>query len=168
MLQNRIPRVCFYFCSMEQNSKLFSLPQNGLERNSKCLHQILFHGKNSELFSLPQNGSERNSKCLYLHLFHGTEIQVVFSSLEWLRTGFQELLLFLFQGTKLRPHFSSAEWFGMEFREISIPRNSGILMEQTNCSVYSIFRSLIFLSEIANPSNCLPHHNFLGMLENSS
>jgi hypothetical protein len=36
-----IPRVCFYFCSTEQNSELFSLPGKGLERNSES---FLFRG----------------------------------------------------------------------------------------------------------------------------
>ncbi len=66
-----IPRVCFYFCSTEQNSEFFSLPRKGLERNS----------------------------------------------------GF-----FLFRGT------------------------AGIPSEITVCSVYSVSRGIIFLSEIPNPS----------------
>jgi hypothetical protein len=63
MLRNKILRVCYYFCSKERNSELFSLPRNG----------------------------------------------------------------FLFRGT------------------------AGIPPEQSNCSVYSVFRRIIFLSEIANP-----------------
>jgi len=39
MVWNRIPSVCFYFCSTERNSELFSLPRNGSEfsvpRNSR-------------------------------------------------------------------------------------------------------------------------------------
>ncbi len=76
----------------------------------------------------------------------------------------ESLLLFLFQGTEFRVDFSSAEWLGREFREFAsilvpwhrIPsseRNSesflfrgtaGIPPEQTNCSVYSVFRGVIF------------------------
>jgi len=70
MVQKRIPRVCFYFCSMVQNSEHFSPLRNGSEGNSES---------------------------------------------------------FLFRGT------------------------AGIPPEQTNCSVYSVFRGIIFLSEIANP-----------------
>jgi hypothetical protein len=33
-VRNGIPRVCFYFCSKERNSELFSLPRKGSERNS--------------------------------------------------------------------------------------------------------------------------------------
>jgi hypothetical protein len=70
MVWNRIPSVCFYFCSTDPNSELFSLPRNGSERNSES---------------------------------------------------------FLFRGTAAIPP------------------------EETNCSVYSVFRGIIFLSEIANP-----------------
>ncbi len=79
---------------------------------------------NSELFSLPRNVSERNAESLLLVLFHGTEF---------------------------RAFFSSAERFGTEFRQFSVPRNSRNSPEQSNCSV---FRGIIFLSEIANPSDC--------------
>ncbi len=74
---------------------------------------------------------------------------------------------------------SSAEWFGTKFREfapifaprngilscflfrgrvrngiprISVPRNSRIPSEITICSVNSVFRGIISLSEIPNPS----------------
>ncbi len=41
MVQNRITRVGFYFCSLVQNSKPFSPLQNGSERNSES---FLFRG----------------------------------------------------------------------------------------------------------------------------
>ncbi len=69
-----IPIVCFFFCSTELNSELFSLLRKGLERNSES---------------------------------------------------------FLFRGT------------------------AGIPLEITICSVYSVFRGIIFLSEIPNPSTKL-------------
>ncbi len=34
-VRNRIMEVCFYFCSTERNSELFSLPRKGSERNSE-------------------------------------------------------------------------------------------------------------------------------------
>ncbi len=34
-VRNRIMGVCFYFCSTERNSELFSLPRKGSERNSE-------------------------------------------------------------------------------------------------------------------------------------
>jgi hypothetical protein len=98
MVRNGIPRVCFYFCSTERNS---------------------------ELFSLPRKGSELNSASMLLFLFHGTEFRVV---------------------------FSSAEGFGTEFREFLFRRTAGIPSEITICSVNFVFRGIIFLSEIPNPS----------------
>jgi hypothetical protein len=35
MVQNGLPRVCFYFCSRGRNSQLFSLPRKGSEQNSE-------------------------------------------------------------------------------------------------------------------------------------
>jgi hypothetical protein len=63
MIRNEIPRICFYFCSTERNS---------------------------ELFSLPLKGSEGNSESSLLFLFHGTEFRVVFSSAEGFGTEFRE------------------------------------------------------------------------------
>ncbi len=86
--------------------------------------------QNSKLLSLLQNGSERYSESLLIFLFHGTEF---------------------------RAFFSSEEWYGTEFWYFSVPRNIRSL-EQTICSVYSIFRWIIFLSEIANPKYRLLFH----------
>ncbi len=63
MVWNRFPSVCFYFCSTERNS---------------------------ELFSLQRNGSEQNSESLLLFLFHCTEFLAFFSSVEWFGTEFRE------------------------------------------------------------------------------
>ncbi len=63
MFRNRIPSVCFYFCSTEWNT---------------------------ELFSLPQNSSEWNPASLLLFLFRGTEFRVFFSSAERFGTEFKE------------------------------------------------------------------------------
>jgi hypothetical protein len=41
MVQNGVPRVCFYFCSMVQNSEHFSPLRNSSERNSD---RFLFRG----------------------------------------------------------------------------------------------------------------------------
>jgi hypothetical protein len=76
---------------------LFSLSQNGSERNSEPCFWFCSMVQNSEHFSLLRNRSERTEN-------------------------------FLFRGT------------------------AGILPEQTNCSVYSVFRRIIFFSEIANPT----------------
>jgi hypothetical protein len=61
------------------------------------------------------------------------------------------LLLFLFHGTEFRVIFSSAEGFGTEFRDFLFRGRAGIPSEITICSVYSVFRGIIFLSEIPNP-----------------
>jgi hypothetical protein len=82
--------------------------------------------RNSEWCSLPQKGSEQNYGSLLLFLFHGTEFRVI---------------------------FSSAEGFGMEFRDFLFRGTTGIPSEITICSVYSVFRGIIFLSEIPNPSS---------------
>jgi hypothetical protein len=80
---------------------------------------------NSEFLSLPLKRSEGNSESLLLFLFNGTEFRVV---------------------------FSSSEGFGTEFREFLLRGTAGIPSEVAICSVYSVFRGIIFLSEIPNPS----------------
>jgi hypothetical protein len=82
--------------------------------------------RNSELCSLPQKGSEQNYGSLLLFLFHGTEFRVI---------------------------FSSSEGFGTEFRDFLFRGTTGIPSEITICSVYSVFRGIIFLSEIPNPNH---------------
>ncbi len=67
MVQDGIPRVCFYFCHSEQNSEHFSLPRNGSEWNSESL--LLFCSTVSNIFLFQGNGSERNSESF---LFCGT------------------------------------------------------------------------------------------------
>ncbi len=84
-----------------------------------------FQERNSELYSLPQKGSEQNYGILLLFLFHGTEFRVI---------------------------FFSAEGFGTEFRDFLFRGTTGIPSEITICSVYSVFRGIIFLSEIPNPT----------------
>ncbi len=64
----------------------------------------------------------------------------------------ESLLLFLFHGTEFRDVFSSAEGFGTEFRDFLFRGTAGIPSEITICSVYSVFRGIIFLSEIPNPT----------------
>jgi hypothetical protein len=109
-------RVCFYFCSTERNSELFSLPLNVSEGNSVSLLLSLFHERNSELFSLSLMGLEWNSESLLLFLFHGTEFRDV---------------------------FSPTEGFGTEFREFLFRGTAGIPSEITICSDYSVFHGII-------------------------
>ncbi len=42
MVRNGIPTVCFYICSTERNSELFSLPLKGSEGNSESMLMFLF------------------------------------------------------------------------------------------------------------------------------
>ncbi len=72
---------------------------------------------NSELFSFPLKGLGGNSESLLLFLVHGTEFRVV---------------------------FSSTEGFGTEFRKFLFRGTAGIPSEITICSVYSVFRGIIF------------------------
>ncbi len=100
MVLIRIPSVCFYFCSTEWNSELFSLPLRGMVQNkiTKVFFYFCSTVQNSEHFSHLWNGTEWNSES------------------------------FLFCGT------------------------AGIPPEQTNCSVYSVFRGINFFV-----GNCQPY-----------
>jgi hypothetical protein len=96
----------------------------------------------------------------------GMEFRTFFSSTEQFGTEFREfpvsrniseqnsenLLLFLFHGKEF-PAFSSSRNSSERNSESFLFRGTaGIQLEQTNCSVYSVFRGIIFLSEIANPT----------------
>ncbi len=91
--------------------------------------------RKSEFFSLLRKGSERNSESLPPFLFHGTELRVV---------------------------ISSAEGFGTEFRDFLFRGTPGIPSEITIGSVYSVFRGIIFLSEIPNPSRDVTYQSLPG------
>jgi hypothetical protein len=66
-------------------------------------------------------------------------------------TKFCEFPSIFFHGTEFGVVFSSAEGFGTEFREFLFRGTAGIPSELTISSVYSVFRGIIFLSEIPNP-----------------
>ncbi len=68
MVRNRITSVCFYFCSMERNSELFSLLWNGSEWNPRVCFYFCSTVQNSEHFSPLQKGLEQNSESF---LFRG-------------------------------------------------------------------------------------------------
>ena len=91
----------------------------GMVRNGIPRIYIYFGSteRNSELFFLPEKGSEQNYGRLFLFLVHGTEFRVF---------------------------FSSAEEFGTEFRDFLFRGTTGIPSEITICSVYSVFRGIIF------------------------
>ncbi len=119
------------------------VPRNGIPscflfrwRVRKGIPRVCFYfcstKRNIELFSLPLKCSEGN---------------------------YESLLLFLFNGTEFRVVFSSAEGFGTEFRGFRFRGTAGNPSEITICSVYSVFRGIIFLPEIPNPISTpiLPH-----------
>ncbi len=58
---------------------------------------------------------------------------------------------FCFHGKEFRVVFSSAKVFGTEFRGFLFCGTAGIPSELTIFSIYSVFRRIIFLSEISNP-----------------
>jgi hypothetical protein len=125
------------------------------------LSWYLFHG-------MVRNGTPR--VCFYF-LLHGKEFRVVFSSAEWLVTEFREFasifvplngissfalfrrrvrnrtmrVCFYFCSTgQILSCFLSAEGFEMEFRDFLFRGTTRIPSEITICSVYSIFRRIIF------------------------
>jgi hypothetical protein len=121
---------------------------------------------------LPRHASERNSESLLLFLFHGMEFRVVFSSEEWFGTVFQVfasifvprngipsfflfhgmvqngipqvLLLNLSHGTEFRAFFPLGNGSERNSESFTFCGTAGIPLEQTNCSVYSVFRGTIF------------------------
>ncbi len=119
--------------------------QNGIPRVCLCFCST---ERNSELFSLLLKDSERNTESLVQFLLYRTEFRAFFSSAE-----FQESASIFVPLERVSSIFSSTEWFWTEFREISVPRNSrNSAGANQNCFVYSVFRGIIFLSEISNPT----------------
>ncbi len=93
--------------------------------------------------------------CFY---FSSTERNSELFLFRWrVRKGIPRVcFLFLVHGTEFRVVFSSAEGFGTKFRDFLFREIAGIPSEITLCSVYSVFRGIIFLSEIPNPRhNCM-------------
>ncbi len=126
MVRNGIPRFCFYFCSTKRNS---------------------------ELFSLPLESSEWNSESLLLFRFHRTDFRVVFSSAE----GFgRESLEFasIFCSTERNSELFSLPRKGSERNSVSFlfRGTAGIPPEIIICSVYSVFRGIIFCRKFPTDS----------------
>ncbi len=122
-LNSRLFLTLFWKSAAAFCSELLSSLQNGSEW--RVGFYFCSTERKSELFSLLRKGSERNSESLLPFLFHGTEFRVV---------------------------ISSAESFGTEFRDFLFRGTAGIPSEITICSVYSVFRGIIFLPEISNPN----------------
>jgi hypothetical protein len=122
------------------------------------------------------------SSCILPRFFlHGTEFRVVFSSAEWFGTEFREFVsifgsrngipsCFLFRGRvwngipRVCFYFCSTE---RNSELLPLPRKgsernserflfrgtAGIPSEILLCYVYSVFRGILFLSEIPNPTD---------------
>ncbi len=114
----------------------------GMVRNgilTVCFY-IFSTERNSELFSLSLKDRKGILSVCFYFCIHGKEFRVVFSSAEVF-------------GREFRVVFSSAEGFGTEFRGFLFRGTAWIPSEITICSVYSVFRGIIFLSEIPNPTS---------------
>ncbi len=98
--------------------------------------------KGSELCSLPRKCLERNSENLHLFWFHRTEFGVVFSSAEWFRTELWEFASIFVPQNGILSYFLFRGRVRNEFRDFLLRRTTGILLEITICSVYSVFRCL--------------------------
>ncbi len=117
-------------CILPRNSESFSLPRNGFGMEFREFASIFVPRSGiPSCFSLPQKGLERNSESLLLFLLHGTEFRVV--SLLW-KGSERNYERFLFRGTARIPS------------EIAV------------CSVYSIFRGIIFCRKFPTLDSTLP------------
>ncbi len=122
----------------------FPLPRNGLERHSeRCLFFCSTERK-PELFlfrGMVRNGIPRG----YFYFWSTGRNSEFFLFCGRVRN---EILIgyfyFLIHGTEFRLVFSSAEGFGTEFREFLFRGTAGIPSEIIICSVYSVFRGIIF------------------------
>ncbi len=104
----------------------------------------------SEAFQLEIYGMSMESMLLFL--FPRTEFRVFFSSAEVFGREFREFASIFVQRKGIPSYSSSAEGFGTEFRGFLFRGIAGIPSEITICSVYSVFRGIIFLSENPNPT----------------
>ncbi len=118
---------------------------------SCILPRFVRHGTEFRVVSLPRNGSKRNSDSLFLFLFHRTESRVVFSSEEGFGTEFREhaSICSTERNSELFSHLRKGSERNSE--SFLFRGTTGIPSEMIICSVYSVFRGIIFLSEIPNP-----------------
>jgi hypothetical protein len=116
----------------------FFCPRLALERNSESLIDFFSAERNSEHFSPLWNTSERNSvSFLFRGMIHNKIPRVCF------------YLCSMVQNSEHFPPLRNGSERNSE--SFLLRGTAGIPPEQTNCSVYSVFREIIFLSEIANP-----------------
>jgi hypothetical protein len=124
MVRNGIPRVCFNFCSTERNSELVFFPLKSSEGNFESLLQVWYHG---------------------------TEFRVVFSFAEGFGRQLWEFACIFVQRNGIPNCFLFRGRVLNGIPRVSVPRNSRNFVGNNHFSVYSVFRIIIFLSEIPNP-----------------
>ncbi len=86
---------------------------------------------------------------MLLILFLGTEFRVVFSSGVWFGTGFWEFAFFPWY--RIPSIFLFRNGSEQNSESFLFRGTSGILSEQINFSVYSIFLGIIFCRKVVNP-----------------
>ncbi len=92
----------------------------------------------------------------FLHfLFHGTDFRL-FSLPRRVQSGIPRVTSNLFHGTEFWIVFSSVDGSELNSESFLFRRTAGIPSEIHICSSYSVFRGIIFLSEIPNPSSEYP------------
>ncbi len=89
-------------------------------------------------------------------LFRGTEFQISFSFAEWFRTEFWDYAYIFIPRYRILSIFLL--WGMVRNRILRVFCPAEHPVTGTNCSIYSIFRWIIFLSEIANPKYRLLFH----------
>ncbi len=106
---------------------------------------ILFHETEFRVF-LVQKGTR-------VAPIHGAEFRVVFSSVEGVRTEFREFASIFVPQYRIPSIFLLCRMVrnGIS-RFFCAMEQPEFRADKTNCSIYSVFRGIIFLSEIANPS----------------
>ncbi len=89
--------------------------------------------------------------CFYF-LFYGTEFRVVFSSAEWFITEFWEFDSIFVPQYRIPSIFL---FFGMVRNESILFRGTaGNPLEQTTCSVYSVFWGILYIVGNCQPYRC--------------
>ena len=143
MVRNGIPRICIYIGSMERNF-VSDFLKTYLSVRYWCNHV------NVPAWSYIQKTLMTSWKALKKLAGSGSVIQCFSRRVRNRIMG----VCFYFCSSERNSEviFSSAEGFGTEFRDFLFRGTTGIPSEITSCSVNSVFRGIIFLSEIPNPT----------------
>jgi hypothetical protein len=129
-----------------------SLPRNGSEWNSDSL--LLFVPRNGipSCFLFRLRGRKGIPRVCFYFCFHGTEFRVFFSSAEVFGTEFREFASIFVQRNGIPSCFLFRGKVRNGIPRFSVPRNIRNSVGN-NHSVYSVFRGIIFWSEIPNPTH---------------